>query len=37
MKANELKVALAQIAPVWLDKKKTIEKIEATIVQAAME
>jgi len=31
---NELKVALAQIAPVWLDKKGTIAKIEATILEA---
>lgn len=30
-----LKVAMAQIAPVWLDKKGTIEKIEATIQEAA--
>ncbi len=35
MKANELKVALAQIAPVWLDKKATLEKIEATLLEAA--
>ena len=32
---NELKVALAQIAPVWLDKKNTLAKIEATILEAA--
>ena len=32
---NELKVALAQIAPVWLNKEETIAKIEATIVDAA--
>lgn len=34
---NHLKVALAQIAPVWLDKKATIQKIEATILEAAKE
>lgn len=32
--SNFLKVALAQIAPVWLDKEKTIEKIENSIVEA---
>jgi len=32
---NELKVALAQIAPVWLNKEKTIKKIENTIKEAA--
>ncbi|MEX0312596.1 MAG: carbon-nitrogen hydrolase family protein [Allomuricauda sp.] len=32
---NLLKVALAQIAPVWLDKKATIQKIESTITEAA--
>ncbi|WP_431125338.1 carbon-nitrogen hydrolase family protein [Flagellimonas flava] len=34
---NHLKVALAQIAPVWLDKQATIQKIEATILEAAKE
>ncbi len=34
---NLLKVALAQIAPVWLNKVATIEKIEATILEAAKE
>ncbi|MEP5427796.1 MAG: nitrilase-related carbon-nitrogen hydrolase, partial [Flavobacteriaceae bacterium] len=34
---NFLKVALAQIAPVWLDKKATIKKIEKTITEAANE
>lgn len=34
---NVLKVALAQIAPVWLDKLATLKKIEATIVAAAKE
>ncbi len=37
MKENELKVALAQIAPVWLDKKGTIEKIKITIEAASRE
>lgn len=32
---NKLKVALAQIAPVWLNKKSTLAKIEATIIEAA--
>lgn len=32
---NLLKVALAQIAPVWLNKKATIGKIEASIVEAS--
>ncbi|GMN06966.1 carbon-nitrogen hydrolase family protein [Croceitalea sp. MTPC5] len=32
---NLLNVALAQIAPVWLAKSATIEKIEATIIEAA--
>jgi len=32
---NEIKVALAQIAPVWLNKAATIKKIEATIIDAA--
>lgn len=32
-----LKVALAQISPVWLDKKATLEKIESTILEAAKE
>jgi nitrilase len=32
-----LKVALAQIAPVWLNKKATLEKIEVTIKEAAKE
>lgn len=34
---NKLKVAMAQIAPVWLNKQKTIEKIESCIKQAATE
>lgn len=35
MKDSLLKVALAQIAPVWLDKASTIKKIEGTIIEAA--
>lgn len=35
MKQNELKVALGQIAPVWLDKEGTLSKIEASILEAA--
>ncbi len=34
---HKLKVALAQISPVWLDKEKTILKIEKTIKDAAQE
>ena len=38
MKDNRfLKVALAQISPVWLDKKLTLKKIENSIVEAAAE
>lgn len=36
-KNNLLKVALAQISPVWLDKEKTIKKIEKSIIDAAKE
>lgn len=36
-KANELKVALAQIAPVWLNKAGTLEKIKRAITEAAKE
>lgn len=32
---NLLKVAMAQMAPVWLDKDKTIDKIKSFIVEAA--
>jgi len=32
-----LKVALAQISPIWLDKKATLQKIEASIKEAAIE
>ncbi len=35
--SNFLKVALAQISPVWLDKKQTIEKIKNTIEDASKE
>lgn len=34
---NKLKVALAQIAPVWLNKLKTLEKVEQAITEAAQE
>ncbi|MBT8300568.1 MAG: carbon-nitrogen hydrolase family protein [Maribacter sp.] len=34
---NLLKVALAQISPIWLDKKATLQKIEITINEAAKE
>ena len=37
MKNNLLKVALAQISPVWLNKEKTIEKIEKSIIDASKE
>lgn len=37
MSQNILKVALAQISPVWLNKKKTIEKIENSVLDAAKE
>jgi len=33
--SHELKVALAQIAPVWLDKSKTIDKIKQQILDAS--
>lgn len=36
-KANELKVALAQIAPVWLNKAGTLDKIKIAILEAAQE
>jgi nitrilase len=35
MNNNYLKVALAQIAPVWLHKQATIQKIESSIQEAA--
>jgi len=37
MSKNLLKVALAQISPVWLNKEKTLEKIEKSITDAAQE
>jgi len=37
MKDAILKVALAQIAPVWLNKEKTLEKIEQQIEDAAQQ
>jgi len=33
-KHNTLKVALAQISPVWLDKDRTLAKVESQIVEA---
>ncbi|WP_298520749.1 carbon-nitrogen hydrolase family protein [uncultured Kordia sp.] len=35
--SHELKVALAQIAPVWLDKSKTIDKIKQQILDASQQ
>ena len=32
---NTLKIAMAQIAPVWLNKKATIEKVKNSIVEAS--
>jgi nitrilase len=34
---NTLKIALAQIAPVWLDKLGTIKKVEQSIIDASNE
>lgn len=34
---NRLKIAMAQIAPVWLNKKATIEKVENSILEASKE
>ncbi len=34
---NLLKVALAQIAPIWLDKAATLQKIENTIIEASQQ
>src|SRR5690606_18502323 len=31
---NELKIALAQIAPVWLDKRSTLDKVHAAMEEA---
>ncbi len=35
MRSDQIKVALAQISPVWLDKKATLEKILVTLEEAA--
>ncbi|WP_046756280.1 carbon-nitrogen hydrolase family protein [Kordia jejudonensis] len=35
--SHELKVALAQIAPVWLDKSKTLDKIKQQILDASQQ
>ena len=35
--SHELKVALAQIAPVWLDKSKTLAKIKQQIIDASQQ
>ena len=32
-----LKVALAQISPVWLNKEKTLKKVENAIIEASKE
>ncbi len=34
---NLLKVAMAQVAPIWLDKAATLQKVEQTILEAAKE
>ena len=34
---NELKIAMAQIAPVWLDKQATLRKVEKSVMDAAKE
>jgi nitrilase len=34
---NTLKIALAQISPVWLDKAATLQKVEQSILDAAKE
>ena len=34
---TSLKIAMAQIAPVWLNKEKTLEKIENSIIEASKE
>ena len=35
--SNHLKVALAQIAPVWGNKEKTLEKIKSSIIEAGQQ
>lgn len=37
MNKDELKVGIAQIAPVWLDRKGSIQKVESYIEEAAQE
>ncbi len=34
---NHLKVALAQISPVWLNKNKTLDKVKSSIIDASKE
>ncbi len=34
---TELKIAMAQIAPVWLNKSETLKRIEASIIEASTE
>ena len=34
---NTLKIGMAQIAPVWLDKQGTINKVEQSIIEASRE
>ena len=34
---HTLKIAMAQLAPVWLDKMATIKKIEQSIIDASNE
>jgi len=35
MKDNSLKIAMAQISPVWLNASKTLKKVESSIIEAA--
>ncbi|MBT8185628.1 MAG: carbon-nitrogen hydrolase family protein [Eudoraea sp.] len=35
--ADNLKVALAQMAPVWLNKKATLEKVASTLIEACQQ
>jgi len=37
MDKNKLKVALAQISPVWLNKTETLKKVENSIIEASKE
>ena len=34
---NELKIAMAQIAPVWLDKQATLKKVKNAILEASQQ